>query len=68
MSHADSSDQAIATEQHILDMRVQAIRNQTVELSPIGECHWCDTPFDKDSPKLFCDGECATDWDKFNKK
>ncbi|MCP8687722.1 hypothetical protein [Marinobacterium sedimentorum] len=59
---ADVLDQVDERETRINEMRIQAIRNAGRELHPIGECHWCNEPFDAGSPKLFCDATCSTDW------
>lgn len=37
-------------------------RKPEVRLQHTGFCHFCEEPVD--SPKLFCNGECATQYDK----
>lgn len=36
------------------------------ELQPDGECHWCGD--EVASPRLFCDGGCASEWDMARKR
>lgn len=61
---ADVCDLSDQKEEQVMQMRVAALRNQPRTTHPIGECHWCEAPFPSDSPKLFCDKDCAMDWEK----
>lgn len=31
-------------------------------LQPVNVCHWCQSPVS--SSALFCDADCATDWER----
>ena len=68
----DKFDHTDQVEEHIKNLNIQAIRNSSRELNPIGECHWCGEPLEKDSQRLFCPGDygpsdCALDWEKDKK-
>lgn len=61
---ADVIDCAGEIEDRLLELRITARRTQGRELYPAGKCHWCNTLFGGDSPNLFCDSSCSTDWEK----
>lgn len=54
-----------------LEWRLQEIRNNvnSKELEPAGYCHNCHEVFEGKrstmSPKLFCDDECAKEWNEW---
>lgn len=58
----DSTDEV---EGRLLNLRIQAAQNYSSGLQPIMQCHWCEEPFEPKSQKLFCDSECAMDYDKY---
>jgi hypothetical protein len=60
----DTIDQADETESRLHEMRIQAIRRAGRELQPGGECWWCNKPFEIGSPKLFCNSDCSTDYER----
>jgi hypothetical protein len=39
-------------------------RKPVVKLAPIDSCHWCEEPLD--GLKLFCDGDCATRYNRYH--
>ncbi|WP_027854412.1 hypothetical protein [Marinobacterium litorale] len=67
---ADLIDHTDKLEGHLLEMRIDAIRQKAGEREPVpvGHCHWCEEPFEEGSQRLFCPGEglkastCALDW------
>lgn len=64
--HAISEDdQATEQEMWATDLAIRSIRSRGEEVSPKGECHWCYEPVD--SPKKFCDSECAVMYNKAKK-
>lgn len=60
---ADDIDRANEQAQGQLEAAL-AHRKPVPNIKPMGECHWCGEEFEKDSLKLFCDGGCAT---RFNR-
>lgn len=42
------------------------MKQKNPELKPMGECHNCCEPLGHKS-KLFCDRDCAIDWEKYAK-
>lgn len=38
------------------------------ELEPQGKCHFCAEVFEEGDPRLFCDGDCATDHERLKKQ
>lgn len=64
---ADIIDQASDEMAAVMELKLKAISSQGRELNPIGECYWCNEPFEQGSPKLFCDSECGTDWERGRK-
>lgn len=63
MDVADRADTEIDT--YIKD-RIHAERRYTgSKLYPIGECHYCFS--DVEEKKLFCDSECASEYDRLIK-
>lgn len=73
MSDEKHLELVLEQEARINEARIEKIRSEIVNplLKPIGRCHDCDEPFDKDDPlidkKLFCNQECAASWqDYFN--
>lgn len=66
---SDIFDHTDVVHETVKQLHIQAIRAKGRELHPIGECHWCGEPFEKDSQRLFCPGEygpseCAEDWER----
>lgn len=61
---SDILDNTDEVETRLLQLRIQAAQNYSSTLKPIGKCHWCEELFSKETPKLFCDSECAIDHEK----
>lgn len=53
-------------QQHILDLRIKNARQSQNTLRPKGRCYFCDE--DVEQPRLFCDADCASDYDKLKRK
>lgn len=62
---ADVCDTTDHTEERIKQANIDAIRAQSPRLTPMGHCYNCDEVFPEGSKKLFCDSDCAMDWEKF---
>jgi len=57
------ADQAEATEElHRTNAIRNARNNKSSSLQHVGHCHHCGNEIE--SPKLFCDGHCATRFEK----
>lgn len=69
--YSDSSDRATLEEERELERRIELSRQAVSQrsLQPIGKCHSCYEPFPdgKDDPRLFCDGDCATDHERITR-
>jgi hypothetical protein len=63
----DFIENTFDTEETLLKLRTDAIRNQPRELLPVGCCHWCSEPL-HNSQQLFCDPDCAMDWERDRKR
>ncbi|MGH1461272.1 MAG: hypothetical protein ACRBB6_04470 [Neptuniibacter sp.] len=61
----DICDLSDEKESFLLEARINAARNSGPSISPMGSCYNCEEKFPEGSPKLFCDADCATDWEKF---
>jgi hypothetical protein len=59
---ADEADIAFDSEQRHLTNALAAQRTRSVVLRPIGCCHNCGNS-DGISDRLFCDADCAEDWE-----
>ena len=59
---ADDVDTACELEEVERESGIAAARRalEHPEIKPNGRCHACEAPVDK--PKLFCDRDCADDW------
>lgn len=59
---SDDADVACELEEIERESGIAAAKKalEQPELRPIGVCHSCEEPVSK--PKLFCDSECAKDW------
>ena len=55
----DIADAAENEVQSYIESTIRKNSNGNKQLLPIGMCHYCDEPVDH--PKLYCNGECATD-------
>jgi hypothetical protein len=62
--YADPLDQAVATQEFVTSHAIQSIRNRGRELHPAGYCQWCEEDFEPHSPKLFCNSDCALDFEQ----
>ena len=63
----DEIDRAQHQEQMYRDIAIAAAKRQPKNtISPTGYCHNCGE--EVDNPKLFCDGNCASEWEKTNKQ
>lgn len=65
---ADVCDQADVTTEFLVQAQINSIRNQGPRIAPHGECHNCEEPFPAGSKKLFCDSECASDWEQIQQR
>jgi len=65
---ADILDASQEIEQHILDARINSIRQTGRLITPNGTCRWCKEIFETGSEKLFCDSDCSEDYEKFNRQ
>lgn len=65
---ADDVDKANDAIEIINQVQVTHYRRNTGGLFPIGECHHCGEPFDRNDPRLFCDGACATKYERRMKR
>lgn len=57
----DEADLAFDSEQRHLNLALAAQRRRGSVLQPRGSCHHCAT--DGIGRRLFCDNDCATDWE-----
>lgn len=62
MNEGDYAERAQST---FLEAAIKTARSQGRALLPKGRCYFCDESITK--PKLFCDGDCATDHEKLNR-
>lgn len=65
---ADIVDNTQEIEDRLLSLRVENIRKTTKNLKPISCCNWCREPFEKGSLKVFCDSDCANDYEIYHRK
>lgn len=63
---ADKVDNTFDVEERLLHLKINSLRNQTNIIKPKQECYWCNEPLQ--GAKLFCDSDCAVDWDKYGEK
>jgi hypothetical protein len=59
---ADEADLAFDSEQRHLTHALAAQRRRVGVLQPVGSCHNCGNS-DGIAGRLFCDGDCAADWE-----
>jgi hypothetical protein len=59
---ADEADLAFDSEQRHLRLALAVQRSRRAVLQPAGSCHHCGSA-DGIAQRLFCDGECARDWE-----
>jgi hypothetical protein len=59
---ADEADLAFDSEQRHLAQALAAQRTRTAALKPAGWCHHCGNE-DGIADRLFCDSDCAADWE-----
>jgi hypothetical protein len=59
---ADEADLAFDSEQRHLSLALAAQRRRRGALQPMGCCHNCGNS-DGIQERLFCDGDCAADWE-----
>jgi len=68
---ADEIDRANEQSERWLKQALSATAQAGPRLEPQGRCHFCSEPFSgKDAlaaKKLFCDADCAADYDKEKK-
>lgn len=62
---ADEADIAFDSEQRHLSHALAAQRSRSVALKPAGCCHNCGNSEDI-GDRLFCDSDCAADWEYEN--
>ena len=61
----DEADLAYESEQRHFAQALAAQRRRSTRLRPIGSCHFCAETNSIDD-RLFCDTECAADWEYEN--
>lgn len=61
---ADDADNAnVFLEKHIEENIKMTLSNNPDKLVPIQECYYCGEEFEKDSIRLFCDGDHASKYE-----
>lgn len=50
-------------QQEVVMKSLLSVRKEVPDIKPTGRCHYCDE--DIEEPKLFCDGDCADDFEKY---
>lgn len=60
----DVIDKASETEGFLLAKGIESSRKSAIRLKPTGFCRYCHEAIEKDM--IFCDEECAEDYDWFN--
>jgi hypothetical protein len=60
---ADEADKAQLHVDNAISAAVQ-YRKPVPNIHPIGLCHWCEE--DLEGLKLFCDGDCATRYNRYH--
>lgn len=60
----DFVDSTNDRENHLQEIRIANIRAKQRELEPKGSCHWCGEVFSQGDPRLFCDTDCGSDWQR----
>jgi hypothetical protein len=64
---ADEIDLANEQAERWLAKALAAASQNTSKMPPKGSCYYCEAEFDSSDPdasrKLFCDGECAKDYE-----
>ena len=58
----DEADLAFDSEQRHLSMALAAQRSKRGVLQAMGSCHFCGND-DGIESRLFCDADCAADWE-----
>lgn len=58
---SDNLDRSAEHQELILKSQI-ATRKDTGNVTPTGTCHYCKESVAQ--PKLFCDGDCADDFDR----
>lgn len=58
----DLVDEAFVEEQNYISGALKGSKKKNYKLMPKGECHYCSEEIEKD--KLFCNSDCATNYDK----
>ena len=70
-SMADEIDMANEQSERWLKQALSATAKTGPKLAPMGRCHHCNEPFTKTDEladkKLFCDADCASDYERENK-
>lgn len=61
---ADDVNSTADRESHLTELRIKMIRAHQRELQPKGSCYWCAETFTPGDPRLFCDDECAVDFER----
>jgi len=60
---ADEADLAFDSEQRHLSQALAAQRTRGGVLMPSGACHFCGEESEEFTRRLFCDLDCAADWE-----
>lgn len=60
----DDLDRITAQDEQLMELRIKGAHQNAAEreLQPIGRCHWCLDGVDGD--KVFCDEDCASDYQR----
>lgn len=58
----DDADRTSDREEIEMAQALKAVSNRKREIEPNGACHFCEEAVLQD--KLFCDSDCAQDWEK----
>lgn len=61
----DSPDEAFKEEQNYINGALKSSKNKNYKLIPTGECYYCTEEIEGE--KLFCDHNCAINYDKIIK-
>ena len=62
---ADEADIAQQQNEKVMEAVLQ-YRKPIAKIHQIGECHFCGQSFEDGSLKLFCDGDCATRYNRYH--
>lgn len=61
-----NTDRASKESEYILDRQLEESRKLVPLITHTGYCHSCEE--EVEAPKLFCNGDCADDFEKYKKQ